>query len=166
MSNKRNPTEPSHFLPSVLRPLKQFFGIGIGDGPGAPLKDSFLETFSLEIFTHVTQRYLSFPLATTVADHGIRYISHLTAMKKTEDSLKRLKKGKKSTFSLFGNTNKDDEGRDEERIRNQMILDVEAFGREAQSLGVALEGNESYRNLVDMVHAEGDLMSTSQRFIT
>lgn len=71
-------------------------------------------------------------------------------MKKTEESLRKLKKGKKTTFSLFGNV-KDDDGRDEERIRTQMILDVEAFGKEAQSLGINLTNNEHYETLKSVV---------------
>lgn len=69
--------------------------------------------------------------------------------------MKRLRKGKKSTFSLFGssNTAKDDEGRDEERIRMQMILDVEAFGKDGESLGVGVEQSESFKLLKDMVYA-------------
>jgi hypothetical protein len=75
-------------------------------------------------------------------------------MKKTEESLRRLKKGKKATFSLFGSSNvsKDEDGKDEERIRTQMILDVEAFGKDAESLGVTLDVSESYKALKDMVH--------------
>lgn len=71
-------------------------------------------------------------------------------MKKTEESLRRLKKGKKTTFSLFGNA-KDDDGRDEERIKAQMILDVEAFGKEAQSLGIDLTNDEHYESLRNVV---------------
>jgi hypothetical protein len=71
-------------------------------------------------------------------------------MKKTEESLRKLKKGKKTTFSLFGNV-KDDDGRDEERIRTQMILDVEAFGKEAQSLGINLTKNDHYETLKSVV---------------
>jgi hypothetical protein len=75
-------------------------------------------------------------------------------MKKTEESLRRLKKGKKTTFSLFGNPNisKDEEGKDEERIRTQMILDVEAFGKDAESLNVTLDNSEGYKALKDMVY--------------
>jgi hypothetical protein len=82
-----------------------------------------------------------------------RYIYYLSAMKKTEESLRRLKKGKKTTFSLFGNANaaKEDDGRDEERIRIQMIYDVEAFGKDGESLGVVVEGSESYKALREMV---------------
>ena len=77
-------------------------------------------------------------------------------MKKTEESLRRLKKGKKSTFSLFGGSSapRDDESRaDEEKIRTQMILDVEAFGKEAESLGVPIRTSETYRTLEDLAHS-------------
>jgi len=75
-------------------------------------------------------------------------------MKKTEESLKRLKKGKKTTFSLFGGSSmsKDEDGKDEERIRTQMILDVEAYGKDAELLNVTVDGSESYIALKDMVH--------------
>jgi len=73
-------------------------------------------------------------------------------MRKTEESLRRLKKGKKSTFSLFGSTQTED-SRDEERIQMQMILDVEAFGKEAQFLGIEIEKNEHYAILKNIVLA-------------
>jgi hypothetical protein len=79
---------------------------------------------------------------------------YLTAMKKTEESLRRLKKGKKSTFSLFGTSNsgKDEEGRDEERIKAQMILDVEAFGEDAKTLGIDIDASDTFEALKVMVH--------------
>ena len=74
-------------------------------------------------------------------------------MKKTEESLRRLKKGQKSTFSLFGSVHKDDDNRDEERIRTQMILDVEALRKDAQTLGVDIGASESFKFLDEMVRA-------------
>ncbi|KNZ72797.1 Conserved oligomeric Golgi complex subunit 2 [Termitomyces sp. J132] len=137
MSNKRTPTEPSYFVASILRPLKLFFGVGVEDGVGVPLEKDYIQPYSTEIFDNVAQRY----------------IYYLAAMKKTEESLRRLKKGKKTTFSLFGSSNagKDDDCRDEERIRIQMILDVDAFGRDGESLGVVLQNCEAYDTLRDMV---------------
>ena len=75
-------------------------------------------------------------------------------MRKTEESLRRLKKGK-STLSIFGgtSTSKDDD-RDEERIRTQMILDVEAFGQDGKSLGINIMSVESYPQLSQMVQSE------------
>lgn len=74
-------------------------------------------------------------------------------MRKTEESLRRLKKGKKSTFSLFGNSNpREDENRDEERIRTQLILDVAAFGQDARGLGVKTEDSSAFTALEGMVN--------------
>jgi hypothetical protein len=67
------PSEASHFVPNVLRPVKQFFTIGHGDGgPGAHLRDRYLKEYATEIFNAVTTRlaasgvpsvvYLSFNL--------------------------------------------------------------------------------------------------------
>lgn len=77
-------------------------------------------------------------------------------MKKTEESLRRLKKGQKSTFSLFGgpSTAKDNDRRDEERTRTQMILDVNAFSKDAESLGVDVLASDVFQALHAMVHAD------------
>jgi hypothetical protein len=74
-------------------------------------------------------------------------------MKKTEESLRRLKKGRQSTFSLFGSGSPSSAGNegDEERIRVQMILDVELFGKDGQSLGVNLDASEGFKALNEMV---------------
>ena len=134
-SAKKTPTEPSYFISLIFKHTKAFFGIQTVDGPGSALKDSLLASVAEEVFEVVAQRYIYF----------------LSAMKKTEESLRRLKKGKKATYSLFGGNKADDDGKaDEDKIRTQMILDVEAFGREAQSLGVAVQENVTYRSLVEM----------------
>lgn len=81
-------------------------------------------------------------------------------MKKTEESLRRLKKGKKSTLSIFGSASAGkDDGKDEERIRVQMILDVEAFKAEAEALGVDIQSMDGFIVLDQMVRTEldGDL---------
>ncbi|KAG2146390.1 oligomeric golgi complex component, COG2-domain-containing protein [Suillus bovinus] len=145
MSNKRLPSEPSYFAPTILRPVKIFFGIGTVGGPGERLKEELLRNVSNDVVESVCQRY----------------IQYLTAMKKTEESLRRLKKGKKSTLSLFGSaTAGKDDGKDEERIRVQMILDVEAFKTEGETLGVDMQSMNSFIVLDQMVRAElvdGDL---------
>lgn len=145
MSNKRLPSEPSYFAPTILRPVRIFFGIGAVGGPGERLKEELLRGVSTNVVENVCQRY----------------IQYLTAMKKTEESLRRLKKGKKSTLSIFGSaTAGKDDGKDEERIRAQMILDVEAFKTEGEALGVDMQSVESFIVLDQMVRADlvdGDL---------
>ena len=75
-------------------------------------------------------------------------------MKKTEESLRRLKKGKKTGFSLFGSgSTPGDDGKDEERIRHQMALDVEAFGKDAIALGVDIEECQAFVQLEENVRA-------------
>lgn len=56
MSNKRMPTEPSYFVPSILRPLKVFFCISTNEGPGASLKQDYLDAYANEVFDTVAQR--------------------------------------------------------------------------------------------------------------
>ena len=56
-SSKRLPTEPSHFVSLIFRPLKAFFGIGSVDGPAAALKDELLISYAEEVFEAVAQRY-------------------------------------------------------------------------------------------------------------
>ena len=137
MSNKRPPSEPSFFVAGVLRPVRIFFGLESGIGPGASLKEEFMHPYVEEVFEAVVQKY----------------IFYVTAMRKKEESLRKLKKGKKPAFSLFGGVPKEDDGRDEERIRQQMVLDVEAFEADAKTLGVDVQGSSSFKSLHEIAIA-------------
>ncbi|KAH9180208.1 COG complex component [Lactarius sanguifluus] len=137
MSNKRPPSEPSFFVVGVLRPVRAFFGMESGTGPGAPLKEELMQSFAEEVFEAVVQKY----------------IIYVTTMRKKEESLRKLKKGKKTPFSLFGGGPKEEDGRDEERIRQQMALDVEAFGKDAETLGVDVQGSVSFKSLLEIAIA-------------
>ena len=56
--------------------------------------------------------------------------------------------------------------RDEERTRSQMILDVNAFSQDAQSLGIDVLSSEVFNSLHAMVHAdliEGELQHLIHR---
>jgi conserved oligomeric Golgi complex subunit 2 len=145
MSNKRPPSEPSFFVAAVLRPVRVFFGVESGGGSGAPLREKLMRPYAEEVFEAVVQKYTFY----------------VTAMRKKEESLRKLKKGKKPAFSLFGGAPKEDDGRDEERIRQQMVLDVEAFGKDAEALGVDVLGSTSFKSLHEMAIAplnDGELM--------
>ncbi|KAF9062113.1 COG complex component [Rhodocollybia butyracea] len=136
-TNKQLPTEPHPWVSSILRPVKVFFGIIGSDGVGVALKNDYLDLWANQIFENVCEKY----------------ISHVSTLKKAEESLRRLKRGTKSTgFSLFGSANpKDDEGRDEERIRVQLILDIEALGKDATTLGIRPENNDAFVALSNLV---------------
>ncbi|KAF8578033.1 COG complex component [Ramaria rubella] len=142
MSNKRIPTEPSHFVPDILKPVKSFLA-SIPDG----LIQELGPAWATEVFGAVCHRY----------------IAYLVAMKKTDESLRRLKKGKISAFSIFGGgsptTNRDQESKDEERVRVQMVLDVTAFGKDARSLNIDVDNQGSFQELEAMAahgNTEGD----------
>ncbi|KAJ3856207.1 COG complex component [Lentinula lateritia] len=138
-ANKQLPTEPHPWITSVLRPLKVFFGLSGKDGIGAVLKAEYLDPWSKQIFENVCEKY----------------ISHVSTLKKAEESLRRLKRGpKNTTFSLFGSANpRDVEGRDEERIRAQLILDVEALRKDAETLGMIPGNSEAFVALSNLVQS-------------
>lgn len=71
-----------------------------------------------------------------------------------EESLRRHQRAQKTTFSLFGSgrQSKEDQNRDDERVRTQMVLDVDAFGNDAQSLGVHIRQVNAYISLLDIVN--------------
>ncbi|KIJ49540.1 hypothetical protein M422DRAFT_246619 [Sphaerobolus stellatus SS14] len=130
MANKKLPSEPSHFVRDILRPMSSFFATLPQN-----VRDDLGPTWANEIFGAVC----------------LRYVSYLVAMRKTEESLRRLKKGKTSAFSLFGGgasaASKDQDAKDEERVRTQMILDVAALGKDARQLGVDIDSHSAYQDL-------------------
>jgi conserved oligomeric Golgi complex subunit 2 len=71
-------------------------------------------------------------------------------MRKNEELLRRLKKGKKSAFSLFSSSSSaasSDDFVDEDRVRAQVLLDVDALGKDAASIGVRIEESIAYKDL-------------------
>jgi len=67
MSNKRTPSEPSHFVSTIFRPVRSFFG-----GDGTALKDEYLKTIGGEIFENVCQRSVLFFLKPTSSTDDLR----------------------------------------------------------------------------------------------
>jgi hypothetical protein len=70
------------------------------------------------------------------------YIPMLIGVQKFEDNLRRNQKGKKSTFSLFGSSNNASNTtieQEEERFKQQMIVNVRSLGQGARDLGVQVE---------------------------
>jgi hypothetical protein len=80
-----------------------------------------------------------------------RYASVIATMRKSEDSLRRLKKGRQG-FSLFGNRSVQEgqsqtSGEEEDRVKAQFLLDVDALARDAASLGVQVEAVPALESL-------------------
>ncbi|KAF8910351.1 oligomeric golgi complex component, COG2-domain-containing protein [Mucidula mucida] len=129
--DKRPLTKPSKFVADLLGPVKSFFS---GNGTGASLPSELRRSITERVFVTVLQRYLA----------------NLVELKKIEDALRRLKKNKKPTFSLFGNANAGKDDEDDERIKTQIKLDVDVFGKDAVALGISVQEDESFRALCDL----------------
>ncbi|KAG9017709.1 hypothetical protein FRB90_000194 [Tulasnella sp. 427] len=121
-NKRRDPTGPSEFVPDILRPLRHFFELG---GVSELIEESERKDWATQVFGLTADR----------------------EMKQAKDSLKRYKKG----FSLFGGggSRDGDEAKDEERLRSQILLDVEAFGEDARHLGVVVDTSPAYVQLKD-----------------
>jgi hypothetical protein len=81
-------------------------------------------------------------------------------MRKNEESLRRLKRGKKTTFSLFASSASSaassDENMDEDRVRIQIILDVDALGKDAEAIGIDVNNSEGFQVLKILAEAKYD----------
>ncbi|CAE6517893.1 unnamed protein product [Rhizoctonia solani] len=140
---RRSVTEPSPFVATVWRPLAAFFGT---NGPGERLKEDLGKEWCSTIFEDVVARYTAL----------------LIKIKQTEQSIRRVNRA--PTFSLFGTRNAGGEERDDERIRAQMMLDVDSLGNEARSLGFGMaevvDSSEGYREL-KRVASQGEAEPTT-----
>ena len=127
--------EPSYFVPNILRPAKVFLDSS-GSGRHLPADEKSALVHGL------------------FEDLSMRYEAALSKMKKDGEALRRLKRGRQGTgFSLFGRSssnapqNDDGPSAEDERVKEQMNADVEAFARDAESLGVQLEKSEALKAL-------------------
>jgi len=79
----------------------------------------------------------------------------LATVKKTEDSLMRLKKTKRKGKAGEQQGGEGTEGKsartDEDKIRLQLLLDVQEYGRIISSLGIDANSVSSYSELLEMV---------------
>lgn len=96
-------------------------------------------------------------MQTLFEDLAGRYEAALSKMKKDGDALKRLKKGRQG-FQLFGRStasssaaSEEAASAEDEKVRLQMQADIEAFAKDAESLGVELEKSEALRGLRTVV---------------
>lgn len=92
------------------------------------------------------------------------YTSILVSVRKTEDLLRRHRKGKKAGFSLFAssttNTGPSVE-EEEQRFKQQMTADVMALAKEIEKMGISLKPAESsgipgWTALVEVADGRGE----------
>ncbi|XP_033733941.1 conserved oligomeric Golgi complex subunit 2-like isoform X2 [Pecten maximus] len=139
-TNREVPVKPSTYIGSAFKPVSMFVQEH-GDVLGEKQK---LEIF-YEIFTRLADQYF-----TVTSDV-------LLSVKKMEDSLKRLKRvrGTDKGAGSQGLT-------DDDKIRHQIILDIDSYGQQITSYGVQKEDLESYKKLQQLSAEAKSAMTTAQ----
>ncbi|GAA5872300.1 hypothetical protein JCM8547_004805 [Rhodosporidiobolus lusitaniae] len=123
--------EASYFVGNILKELRSFLG-----GPGRVVEES------------VRVRWAE----TVVEEVAARYAAILSTQKKTEDSLRWLKKGRQGlSFFSRGSSASNDQQQpgesDDDRVKMQMQLDVETLAKDAEGLGVEVGRMEAFERL-------------------
>ncbi|GAA5842321.1 hypothetical protein JCM11251_003984 [Rhodosporidiobolus azoricus] len=127
-STRRGATEPSYFVGNILKELKGYLA-----GPGRVVEEELRRKWATAVVEEIAGRYAAI----------------LSTQKKTEDSLRWLKKGRQG-LSFFGraasSAQQPDES-DDDRVKMQMQLDVETLAKDAETLGVDIAGSEAFGGL-------------------
>jgi hypothetical protein len=126
---------PSYYIPTVLKPLHSLYT------SHPTLRDQYNSKWSTQLAESVFNNYATI----------------LASVRKTEDLLRRHRKSKKNTFSLFGGGGgggggKEDVEVEEERFRRQMVVDAEALKVDAEGLGVDVVGLEGWKELIEVIN--------------
>ncbi|WWC64715.1 uncharacterized protein I303_107326 [Kwoniella dejecticola CBS 10117] len=137
-TNAQQKPQASYFVPNVLRPLHTLY----------TSYPALKEQYGVEWNNQILDTVL------------VNYSSILGSVKKTEDLLRKHRKSKKNNLTSFFSssnastdaTGENDKDKEEERFRNQMVLDMNTLKEDAKSLQVKVEGLSSWRELVDVVN--------------
>lgn len=139
-SARTAPTQPSYFVADIFKDLQSFLS-----GPASVVSDR-------------TRREWTSTVADEIAS---RYAAVLVNIQKTEDSLRKIKKGRQGGFSFFGRSatpsspspaeaaNAGAAGPSEEdaRVKRQMTLDVDQLAGDAARMGVAVGESKAFAEL-------------------
>lgn len=133
-TNREVPSKPSVYVANAFQPLQKF------TQDASPfLLETMRNEWSSEILACMTQQY--YYLTSNV----------LTSIKKMEESLSRLKKGRDkglNTISASASGMSDDD-----KIRFQLYLDIESYGKQIEELNFDRSKIEMYQGLVELVES-------------
>ncbi|KAH8915211.1 COG2-domain-containing protein [Atractiella rhizophila] len=121
-SLRRSPTEASTYMGSMTKPLKMFL-----DVEGRVCDEVTAREWAKKVLEDVISKYAQ----------------ALVAMRKTDDSLRRLKRGKQQTTSSFffrSQQKEIQEEEEEDNVRIQMQHDLKYLEDSIEGLGVKLRG--------------------------
>lgn len=139
-TNKEAPSKSSQFVSSVLKPVREFL----------------VQTQPL-IEQQQRQAWAATILQTLLVKYHAITGDVLTSIKRTEDSLMRLKRSRKQTGPGASGQAVNQESQspmsDDDKIRLQFSLDTEEFGRALRELGVEENRIPAYTELLNTVKA-------------
>ncbi len=127
-TNRDVPAKPSGYVSSALKPVNSF-----NQEYKQILKAEFKTKWINDIMQVLTEQYFT-------SVHDV-----LTSVKKMEESLKRLKRGKAQSASTGMS--------DDDKIRLQLSLDVKEFGKQIEKLGIQKEDVNKFVELEGLVNS-------------
>lgn len=137
-TNKEVPTKASPFVNNVLRSVRDF-----------------LDQNQLYVSQSQRQAWAAAIMQTLLSKYRVITSDVLTSIKRTEDSLMRLKRSRKQLGSGSGGQGSNQEGQcvisDDDKIRLQFTLDTEEFGQAIKELGIDENRIPAYTELMSTV---------------
>lgn len=127
-TNREVPTKPSQYMQNVCKPL-----IMLLEDNGEVLSENIKKDLLHNIFSTLAEQYFS-----STSDV-------LTSVKKMEESLKRLKKGRGTDKSSGSQGFTDDD-----KIRQQVVLDIENYGQQILHYGIEPGDLDNYQKLLQL----------------
>ncbi|XP_076099685.1 conserved oligomeric Golgi complex subunit 2-like [Mytilus galloprovincialis] len=138
-TNREVPSKPSQYIQNVCKPLTNLL-----EDSGSVLSESVKNGLLQDIFSSLAEQYYS-----STSDV-------LTSVKKMEESLKRLKKGRGTDKSSGSQGFTDDD-----KIRQQVMIDIENYGQQITNYGVDPAVLEHYQKLLQLSSEAKSAMTTS-----
>ncbi|RZF40632.1 hypothetical protein LSTR_LSTR007515 [Laodelphax striatellus] len=138
-TNRQSPSQPLPYVQALLAPALRFHSTHRDNA------NQQTHHWLRLVFSDVTKQYY-----TSVCDV-------LTSVQKTEESLRRLKKIRERSSSAAADAVERNAGRDDDKIRLQLHLDVNSYCQQVESLNIErheIDQLQSLLNLVQTVQAK------------
>ncbi|ORX91112.1 COG complex component [Basidiobolus meristosporus CBS 931.73] len=146
-TNRKPPTQSSPYVQVIFGPVVNYFHP----------ENSHFDSSETEKWTEAIANAVTSKFAAILSEL-------LTTLQRTEESLKRLKKGKRTgtalASSLFSSSGAASTLSDEDKIRLQLLLDVKRYQQELAKLGVPLEKIQDLDELRNTVSPYQELERT------
>lgn len=136
-TNREVPSKPSTYSTGLFKPLAMFF-----DEHKAVLTETKKQEIARAVLQNLAEQYY-----TATSDV-------LTSVKKMEVSLKRLKKARGTGVSTGTQGMSDDD-----KIRQQLIVDIEYYGQQVETFGFSSNSLEGFPRLLELCKEAKSSMS-------